>query len=511
MGVAEQLKIKICDEVRKLQGFGRYDEADRSEIIVKQPGTINMNVAGKALKLSSPTLSAAQFENALAPFLDRDLLYARETEYRLTCSIFAPLQDALDRASFTPRTVDLCLMVGGSSLIPQVSQALDEYFPNAQILTYRDKESVMTCVSRGAARHALALATTGSGLITPVCHDDIGIRTVEGAVTLVREGTTLPFPADEEYAVYEGLVVPQDIAEGQSCDLRVEVIAGAERRRLFVETWMIAGPVTQGERLRLEYGFDENQVLKLRLTLSSRNGTQEFLAEKDKPLSSTVNPHSKREKALEIEEDLRTSGLPLETLTQKMTDLAQTYDDLGQHDRAISLLRDVMQKTNEPDAWLVNRIGMLYGEKGDVEKQEKFYKEAINIAGSWHGPSFNLALSQENRGKPKEAAVTLDQVLKKHRKGPYLVLRASVAEQMMDMSLRQKLLEEARLAFGPVETLDRWELGWCERGATMLCDENTRETAKAEIRRRATDPQSENDVDEWGALPMQAEANDRGR
>ena len=144
MGVAEQLKIKICDEVRKLQGFGRYDDTDRSEIIVKQPGTINLTVAGKALKLSSPALSAAQFENALAPFLDRDLLYARETEYRLTCSIFAPLQDALDRGGVSPRAVDLCLTVGGSSLIPQVAQALDEYLPNARILTYRDKESVMT-------------------------------------------------------------------------------------------------------------------------------------------------------------------------------------------------------------------------------------------------------------------------------------------------------------------------------------------------------------------------------
>ena len=511
IGVAEQLKIKICDEIRKLQGFGKYDDANRAEIVVKQPGTITLTVAGKALKLSSPTLSAAQFEKALAPFLDHDLLYARETEYRLTCSIFAPLQDALDRASVAPKTVDLCLMVGGSSLIPQISHALDEYLPNARILTYQDKESVKTCVSRGAARHALMLATTGSGLITPVCHDDIGIRTAEGAVTLVPKGTALPCPVDGEYAEYKGLAVPQAIAKGGSCDLRVELVAGAEHRRLFAETWKIVGPVKKGEKLRLEYGFDENQVLKLRLTIAGKQGTQEFKAETEKPLSSTVNPHSKREKALEIEEELKTAGLPPAAMMQKMTELAQTYGELGQHDKAISLLRAVMQKKKEPDAWLVNRIGMLYGEKGDVEKQEKFYKEAIGIAGSWHGPSFNLALSQKNRGKVQDAAKTLDAVLEKFRGAPYLVLRASVAEQTMEMPLRQKLLDEARLAFGPLASLDRWELGWCATCASMLCDEKTRQAAEAEIQRRASGPQSDVDAEEAGSLPMQADTDERGR
>ena len=511
IGVAEQLKIKICDEVRKLQGFGKYDDANRAEIMVKQPGTVNLTVAGRAMKLLSPTLSAAQFETILAPFLDRDLLYARETEYRLTCSIFAPLQDALDRASVAPKAVDLCLMVGGSSLIPHVAQALDEYLPNARILTYQDKESVKTCVSRGAARHALMLATTGSGLITPICHDDIGIRTAEGSVTLVPKGTTLPCPAEGEYALYEGLVVPQAIAKGGACDLRVEIVAGVEHRRLFAEKWEIVGPVKHGDKLRLEYAFDENQVLKLRLTIAGNKGGQEFRAEKDKPLSSTVNPHSKRERALEIEEDLKTAGLPPATQMQKMIELAQTHAELGQHDKAISLLRAVMQKKQQPDAWLVNRIGMLYGEKRDVEKQEKFYKEAISIAGDWQGPAFNLALSQKNRGKTQEAAKTLDRVLEKFRGAPYLVLRASVAEQMMEMPLRQKLLEEARLAFGPVASLESWELGWCARAASMLCDEETRQAAEAEIQRRASGLQGDVDKEEAGVLPMQADTNERGR
>lgn len=500
IGMAEQLKIKICDEIRKLQGFGKYEDANRAEIIVRQPGTLTLTVAGKSLKLASPTLSAEQFEKVLSPFLDHDLLYARETEYRLTCSIFAPVQDALDRAGISPKAVDLCLMVGGSSLIPQVIQALDEYLSNARILSYQDKDSVKECVSRGAARHALALSTTGSHLITPVCHDDIGIRTVQGSVTLVPKGTVLPCPAEGDYAIYEGLVTPEAIPEGESCFLRVEVVAGAERRRLFARPWEITGPAERHEVLRVEYRFDENQVLKIQLALA-RDAEQHFEAEVEKPLSNIVNPHSKWAKVLEIEEELKTAGLPRPRMVEKMTDLAQTYAELGQHDKAIHFLKTIMQNTNQQNAWLVNRIGMLYGEKGDVEKREKFYREAISISPDWHGPSFNLALSQKSRGSLREAAATLDKVLDKSRGAPYLVLRASIAEQMMDMPLRQKLLEEARLGFGPVASLDQWALGWCLTCASMLCDEETRREAEAEIQRRAGGPQ--NKGDEEGVLPVQ--------
>lgn len=504
IGVAEQLKIKICDEVRKLQGFGKYDDADRAQVIVKQPGTVTLTVAGKAMQLTSPTLSAADFEKALAPFLDRDLLYARETEYRLTCSVFAPLQDALDRAGVTSKSVDLCLMVGGSSLIPQVTHALDQFMSNAQLLTYQNKEQVKTCVSRGAARHAYTLATTGSSLITPVCHDDIGICTTKDIMTLVPKGTALPYPSDRRLTVHEGLVVPQTIAQGKSCNLRVELVAGPERRRFFAETWNILGPVKKGEPLKLEYGFDENQVLKLRLTLTGKSGTQEFKAQTEKPFSNTVNPHSKREKALEIEEELKTGKLPMEAMLKKMVELAQMHDELGQYDKAISLLQAVMQKKHEPDAYLINRIANLYGQKGDVAKMEKFFKEAIGIDSSWHGPSFNLALSQKKRGKLQEAAQTLDTVLHRDREAPYLVLRASIADQMKDLPLKQELLEEARTSFGTLEALSPWELGWCLSCASMLADEEGKRAAEAEIKRRAREDQNENDSDDSGVLPFQA-------
>jgi hypothetical protein len=59
----------------------------------------------RTLKLSTATITAAQFDDVLAPFLNTEHLFARSTEYRLENSIFAPIADALDRArSGIPRS-----------------------------------------------------------------------------------------------------------------------------------------------------------------------------------------------------------------------------------------------------------------------------------------------------------------------------------------------------------------------------------------------------------------------
>ena len=42
-------------------------------------------------------------------------------------------------------------------------------------------------------------------------------------------------------------------------------ISQAEKRKLFADTWEVPGPVKKKDLLHLQYKFDENQVLELRL------------------------------------------------------------------------------------------------------------------------------------------------------------------------------------------------------------------------------------------------------
>jgi molecular chaperone DnaK (HSP70) len=135
--VAEALKEKTCKEISRQKSLGLWDPAKAAAVVQRVPGQHVISLGEQKLVLQSPQMTAPEFENILRPFLDTDLPYPREDEYRLTCSIFAPIMDALLRANKEPEEIHLCLLVGGSSLIPQVregtclafSSGTTPYFP----------------------------------------------------------------------------------------------------------------------------------------------------------------------------------------------------------------------------------------------------------------------------------------------------------------------------------------------------------------------------------------------
>jgi molecular chaperone DnaK len=136
IGFAEALKIKISNEIDRLMRFNKYHDSDKNQIITKLPQTSIFNVRTKQYVYKSPQLTAAEFEKVLEPFMDRDLLYTKEDDYRLTCSIFAPLEDGIERSNVNIDDIDYCFLVGGSSLIPQIRSAVTDYLESAEFLSF---------------------------------------------------------------------------------------------------------------------------------------------------------------------------------------------------------------------------------------------------------------------------------------------------------------------------------------------------------------------------------------
>lgn len=499
LGVAESLKIGLCQEIVQLQQFGKYDSSNKTQILKQQPGLFTFKVKNRTLNLQSPKLTASQLEEILKPFLDQDLLYARETEYRMSCSIFAPLQDALDRSSLTSKQVDYCLLVGGSSLIPQVVQAVGKYFPKAKLMTYSDNNQVQTAIARGAAFHALVLTLYGKPLIQPVCHDAISIRAESGLVELIPKGAELPYPSDTNYARCYSLAVPETTSFS-SVDLRVEIVGGDDERKLFSQIWQIPGPVKKGDPLCLEYRFDENQVLDLRMKLANSDDyTEPFTAKIENPLTNVVNPQSRRLKIDEIEEDLRNKKYPASRVPEKLVELAENYVELGQREKAIDYLKKALQGKHGVDASILNKMGIYFGELGDYDREEKFYKEATAASPFWSTPWFNLALAQKKRKRYSEAFESLEKAFSIRREGPYLVLAAQVADACHKVSDRDKYLKEAFDSFASVATLDDWELGWILAGARLASKTELIEEIQAEQKRRKERREL---VIERGVLPI---------
>ncbi len=498
LGLAEALKISLCTEVARLEQFGKYEGADTGAIAAQQPVTVEVRLGDRTLKLTRPRLTAAAFETLLAPFLDRDLLYARETEYRLTCSVFAPLQDALDRSGVEAGEVDYFLMVGGSSLIPQVVRAVRPFFPNAEVLSYSDRDSVQTAVARGAALHALALATTGRGLVQPVANDAVSLRTEVRLVELVPKGAELPFPA-AGWARKEGLTVPATSPK-RPVEIRVEIVAGEGdgERPLFRSRWSVPGPVSKGEGLVLEYRYDANQVLELRLRLAAAAGTDAWACAVENPLTNVVNPQAARLKLDTLEEAIRTGAVPKDEVPGALVEAADLMAELGHRERAFAQLKKVLAGSNAPDGGILNRMGSLAAEIGDAERAVKLYREAAAAAPAWGGPLFNLALLLERRGDPAGALERIDAALERESLPPYLVQRARLAAALGREAERARDLAAAMDTFGAPGRLSEWALGWLITAAAMADDASLQESARAELklRRRGTGGE-----DAGGVLP----------
>ena len=140
-GCAEALKEGLCREISQLHLHGRYESTDKTQIVARQAPT-KVTVGGRDYLLAHPELSAAQWEEILKPFLDREMMHARETDYVLALSIFAPLTDALERAKLRTKDVDLVLLAGGSSLVPQVQWAIERFFTQNPLINVSNPGAV---------------------------------------------------------------------------------------------------------------------------------------------------------------------------------------------------------------------------------------------------------------------------------------------------------------------------------------------------------------------------------
>ncbi len=481
LGVAEALKVGLCQEMRRLAGFGRSTDT----VEKRQPGRYECHRESGPLVLQSPVLSAAQFAEVVAPFVDPDLLYARETEYTTVASLFRPIQDALDRASWSPESVRYVLLTGGSSLIPHVQKAVAGYFSGANLLTHERGDAWQTTVACGAAYHALALETTGRAAFGVVAQDAISIRSSSGLVPLIPRHASLPYPAGGGFATNDTLAVP-GTAMAETVEVRVELVAGAtETQQLFGEVWGIQGPVQKGETLRVEYRLDESQLLELRVSLASDPARTPLAAAIESPLSHVVNPQSARVKADQIQEQLNSGAVALAAVPSKLVQLSELHAELGMKERAVADLRRAIAAKAKPDAGLLNKLASAYGQLGDVDREERYYREAIAIS-DWSGSHFNLALALRRRKKLEEAAKAADDALRLEREAPYLVLRGLIAAAEGETPRRDQLLDEAFELFGDaLESLNDFELGWFVTAAQVK-DPQRLAAGRAEQKRRAS-------------------------
>jgi molecular chaperone DnaK (HSP70) len=488
LAVAEALKQKLSIEVVRLKKLGRWEKIDKAALVQTQPGAYPVELKDRTLTLQSPTLSAAEFDRVLAPFFDRDLLLAREDEYRVSCSIFAPLEDALLRGRLDRTEIDLCLLAGGSSLIPQIAEAVGDYFSNARMLTFPSRDDTQTAIAKGAALHALSLAFNGKAMFQPVCHDDVCFQTRRGPVVLVPGGAELPYPPEGGFERRNDFKAPEPVKAGTEGRIRVQIVAGDEQRSLFEEVWKITGPVRKGAGLWLDFRFNENQVLELRMGRAGDEAA--FEATLEKPLTHVVNPNATKALIEDLEEELRTRKVTREEMPAKFEQLADLYRKLRQYEKALAYYGRALQLLADPPAYLLNRMAFCARDLGDRQRAERFFAEADRVE-PWSGTWFNWAMAKEQWGSPAEALDLVEKAIAMEDDPPYAVLKARLIHKGGDVDGGVRLAGEALKRFVPLSAQDEFQLHWFRVAARIRGDDALWQEADTVARKRATHPKGQ--------------------
>ncbi|MEI7881195.1 MAG: Hsp70 family protein [bacterium] len=486
LSIAESLKIGLCKEITRLTTLGVYPNGDdRRTVFKRNPGATTCVLKdGRTLALNSPVLNAVEFDELLTPFLDQDILVACETEYLTTCSIFAPLTDAMNRAGLSAEDIAVCLMAGGSSFIPKVQQELDQFFSAGFVLTFDTPEAAKLAISRGAAYHSLMVHLTGAGIVQPITADAVLLQTNNGPVEMIPASTPLPYPGTDQWGSVEDLKVP-DFPPDQPRNLKLELVTSDEMR-LFTGVWEVPKNVRTGTQLLFQYQIDANQIMRLRLNLATAPEEVSWEREVENPLVNIEYPDSRREHIEKTEEELRVGTLTRSEKIEKMTEVASLWSELGQHEKALNFYKVALQAKGAHDPALLNKMGILCGEMRDHEREAKFF-EASASAAQWSAPLFNLALSQKRRGLLKEAKASIDEAIVRNASAPNLTLRAVIADALQDPMKREECLKAAMKLFGSVTTMTDWELGWYLTAADLMDNEAQAKKARDEQQKRRRD------------------------
>lgn len=496
IAVAEALKIQMCNELWRLAQFGKLKGTPRDQIVARYPAQAIVRLGTRELKLSTATMDAAQFDLALAPFLDRDHLFVRSTEYRLENSVFAPIADALERAETGTRDIDYVLAVGGSSLIPPVVDALAAYFPAARMLTYEARKDAQLAVARGASLQALALAANGRGIIEPAAQDDIYLRTSGEDIQLIPRGVPLPYPA-EGVASIDALTVPAGALDAP-LHLAVELVAGQERRPLFRDTWLLA-MVAQGTPLRLEYSYDENQVFALELKLANMPESLPYQATMENPLSHVVNPNQTQEEIDRLEEEYRGDTSKAEELMPKIAELCAK---LGQHEKAVGLVKTLLRQLNRPVPWLLNRQAIYEEARGNQTAAIAAYELATQNANSqWNVALFNLALLHYRKRDYDRALAAINRAIASDDDPPSQSLKLCILNGLHPDHDHSPAARKLLRRFAKPDKLEDWELHWVLRAAEVADDEAAKKAVDDERRARRNSGRRGASADEAGTLP----------
>lgn len=400
LGVAERLKIKVCENLSHISGdmesMKQVLEGDFSAIVKE---SVHIYTDYGDLNQDEFSLSYRDFQNVMKVFLNKDTDKAkkisRQKEYN---NIYAAIKSALEKAHVEKGEVDYVMMIGGSSKNPYVQKALRAFFPsNVELLIPQNLQSL---VSQGAAIHSLLVNGFKTKIIKPITSEPIFVVNKDQHDTLIiPAGTQIPFPEVSLSNFY--IDKAQKIIEMPLC---------VSKRNKKLGNLIIRKPdgssFSANAEITLFFEMTGDKLLKCRAVCEGI----ECAAEMENPF---VNAELTVEERAILEAERNTyisaagnKGVPSK---QSLIDLRKAYVDADRDMEAAETYEE--QIRYYPDESLCNYIGVLYHNSGNDYKAIHYYEMALKYNPNDSHAHSNLGHSLYLIGKNQEAIPHLEKAI----------------------------------------------------------------------------------------------------
>lgn len=190
--IGEQLGTAIDFPPATRQALRTFAEQTKIKLSTQDEATIEIDL-GEAGGVYRRVVTREELDTMIGPWIDRTLTACRS---------------ALRSAKLGVDAIDRVVLVGGSTRIPTVRQAVEELFGQVPYTALDPEQVVALGASVQAGRLAGIGGAAGGGLLLDVIPLSLGIETMGGAVAkLITANSTIPARATEVFSTY---------AEGQT-------------------------------------------------------------------------------------------------------------------------------------------------------------------------------------------------------------------------------------------------------------------------------------------------------
>lgn len=337
--LAEDLKVRLCEELDKVVEVQGWDRVNLSKVRVSLPPQVIRTSAGD-IWLDQLSLSGQEFADLLEPFLDPDDSSNADKEYYRITSIFTPIQDALEKCNLSAKDITRVLLVGGSSRNPLVEQALQRFFAGATIERPKQLDQL---VAEGAAVHAYWRNVIGHDILAPIVGDTIGLLAEGGVfVPLIKAGSPIPFPSDDSWHTYTQFRIPQDFMS----HVDLVICAGSAARPVHTVQLQLPFAVTRHTAVHLKVRLDGNKIFHLEAYLPDQPHVRVRQAIENPLGLQPMTPAERQRATLEKKLAAARQEGTLNQHVDEMSQLAEVLLELGRCELALEWANAALKRSS---------------------------------------------------------------------------------------------------------------------------------------------------------------------